>query len=86
MADTHHLRLTLRQPDTAEQGAKYVVMNDKLEIIDSESGEVIGDLSRYLRKIEVVDEVGNPRIWKLEMFAGDQAAETELPRPGTSSP
>ena len=75
-----HLRIVIRQAAGAVSGGKTFALNDGVEVIDSETGEVVGDLSHYVRRIEVIDEVGEPRMLRLEMFAGEVAAETEPPR------
>jgi len=76
-----HLRYTLRQPISATEGKTYLAMNDGVEVVD-DAGNVIADLSDRVRSIELIDEVGSPRMVRLELFAGEIAAETEPDRSG----
>ena len=73
-----HLRITLRQPIGVLGGKKMIALNDAVEVV--EAGEVLADLSGYVRRIELVDDVGSPRIVRLELFAGEVQSETELER------
>jgi hypothetical protein len=75
-----HLRIVIRQHAGAVSGGKSIALNDGVEVVDSETGEVVGDLSNYVRRIEVIDDVASPRIVRLEMYAGEIAAETMPPQ------
>jgi hypothetical protein len=77
---TAHLRVVLRQPSIALEGKKYIVTNDGLEIVDD--GVVIADLSSFVRRIEVIDEITGLRLIRLEMFAGEVVHETMPPDVG----
>ena len=73
-----HLRITLRQRHDVLEGKKTITLNDTVEVV--EAGVVLADLSHFVRRIEVIDEVAAPRIVRLEMFAGQIESETEAPR------
>jgi hypothetical protein len=75
-----HLRIVIRQHAGAVSGGKSFALNDGVEVVDSETGQIIGDLSNYVRRIEIIDDVGSARMVRLEMFAGEIAAETEPER------
>jgi len=74
-----HLRYTLRQPISASEGRAHIVLNDSVEVVN-DAGLVIADLSDRVRKIEVIDDVGAPRVIRLELLAGELAVETEPDR------
>ncbi len=74
-----HLRVTLRQPATALNGRKYVPHNDSVEVIADGSGEVLADLTSFVSRIEIIDDVNHPRVLRLDMYAGEIQSETEPP-------
>lgn len=76
-ANKQHLRLTLRQEGNARLGRKQAVLNDSLEVIDDETGEVIADLSHFLQKSTIIRGVGEAHRWQLDLLAGEVVATDE---------
>ena len=73
-----HLRVIVRQPVEATSGKLAIVQNDGLEVVD-DTGEVIADLSKYVRRIDVLSEIGGARRFRIEALAGEVRVETETP-------
>lgn len=73
-----YLRVILRQPANVLEGREMVVLNDGIEVV--RNGEVLADLSNYVRRVEVLDGVGEPRVFRVEFYAGEVQAEIEEPR------
>jgi len=78
-----HLRITFVQRDSVRRGMKSMVLNDRVEVID-ETGHLVADLSHFVRRIEVIDNVASARVVVLEMFAGEIAVQTDPSKEGSS--
>ena len=70
-----YLRVILRQPADVLEARKSIVMNDGIEVV--RDGEVLADLSMFVRRVEVLDGVGEPRLFRVEFYAGEVQAEIE---------